>query len=520
MGGVARATLVIIFMNVAGKLLGFVRETVIAGQYGATYLTDAYLVAYTLPYFLQMVLGMALVTVIVPVVTKYLVRDEKEEAWRIASITLNWTVLFMAAFTLLGVIGAKVLVYLTAPGFDEATAGLAQTLTVIMFPSVIFMGAGMLVSGILNANKSFAAAAFVPGFISLVIIAFVLTLGRLGVSFLAWGTLVGMSGSLFIQLPSLRKVGFCYSWDWNFKHPEVKGIFANIFPIFLGTAVNQLYLAINRIFASGLAEGSISALNYASKLMNLPLGVFVLAISSAIYPTLAEQAVREDKEKLILTLNRGLKMVLLVTFPAAVGLMALDVPIVKLLFERGAFDAQATKMTAQALFFFGTGMFAMGANMVITRAYYALRDVKTPLVMGLLSVVVNVLASVVFTRYLGHSGLALANSTAAIFNTVALYAFLTRRFPRLYFAELAISSGKSLGASLLTGLAAFYTYGYLAEGVLAAQGTRILLVRVMLAVAAGVVVYGVSIIVLREKEALYLFKTGLDKIRLRLAKGV
>lgn len=502
----ARAAAVIIVMNLASRLLGFVRETVIAKEFGATHLTDAYLVAYTLPYFLQAVLGMALVSSIVPVVTKYLVKGEEEEAWRIASITLNWTVLIMTGLAILGALGARGLVFLTAPGFDDSTARLAAVLTVIMFPSLIFMGAGMLITGILNARKAFAVAAFAPGFTSLVIILSVVFLGKHGIHYLAWGTLAGMAGAMLIQVPVLKKVGFKYSWDWHWGHPEVKGLFINLLPIFLGTAVNQLYLAINRIFASGLAEGSISALNYAGKLMNLPMGIFVLAVSSAIFPTLSEQAVRGDRAALGFTQARGIKLVLLVTLPASAGLMALKIPIVSLLFERGAFDAAATRMTAGALFYFCLGMFAMSLTMVLTRAYYALGDVRTPLFLGLVSLVVNVLASIALTPALGHNGLALANSLASIFLALAMFALLRRHLPRLYTGEILVSAGKSLVASVLTALAALGVYRYLALDLFKIQDTRILLLEVLAAMSLGVIVYGLAILLLREKETLVLLQ--------------
>ena len=307
------------------------------------------------------------------------------------------------------------------PGFDQPTRDLAALLTIIMFPSVVFMGAGMLITGILNARKSFAVAAFAPGFSSLIIILSVLFLGDLGIEYLAWGTLLSFAGGFLIQVPALYRAGFSYKWEWSLKHPEVKGIFTNLLPIFLGTAVNQIHLAINRFFASGLAEGSISALNYSGKLMNLPMGIFALAISSAIFPTLSEQAVKDDRDALGKTLLKGLRMVLLVTIPASAGLMALKTPVVKLLFERGAFDQTATAMTAEALFYFALGMFAMAANMVITRAYYALRDVKTPLYLGLISIAVNIIFSIVLMPLLGHSGLALANTTAAVFVSATMY---------------------------------------------------------------------------------------------------
>lgn len=510
---IARAAVIIMVMNLASRLLGFIRETVIAKEYGATYLTDAYLVAYTLPYFLQAVLGMALVTSIVPAVTRHLVRGDEKEAWKIASITLNWTVLFMCILTILGMAGARGLVNITAPGFDDRTSDLAVVLTLIMFPSLIFMGAGMLITGILNARKSFAIAAFAPGLTSLIIIASVLFLGRYGVRYLAWGTLLGMLGTLMFQIPALKKVNFRYTWDWSLNHPDVKELFINLIPIFLGTAVNQLYLAFNRYFASGLTEGSISALNYAGKLMNLPMGIFVLAVSSAIFPTLAEQAVRYDLRALSLTLIRGLKLVLLVTFPAAAGLMALKNPIVKLLFERGAFDSTATQMTAEALFYFSLGMFAMAANMVITRAYYALRDVKTPLYIGLLSIFVNIGASIVLVRYMGHSGLALANTLAAVFNTLVMYFLLGRHLPDLYIKDISASSGKSVLASIISAVGAAVVYGLLAGSLLVGGGTRILVFQVFFSILAGIVIYALAIVLLREKEVTNL----LQRLRSRLS---
>jgi len=499
---VTQAALMIMLINVLSRLLGFAREAVIANEFGATYLTDAYLLAYTLPYFLQAVLGMALVTAIVPVVTKYLVKGEQEEAWRIASITLNWTALFMTAFALLGVLGARVLVMLTAPGFDHFTAGLATTLTMIMFPSVVFMGVGMLITGILNAKKYFLVAAFAPGFSSLIIIFSVLFLGRYGIRYLAWGTLFSMVGAMLIQFPVLKRVGFRYYGDWNLRHPEVKGLFYNLLPIFLGTAVNQIYLMINRFFASGLTEGSISALNYAGKLMNLPMGIFALAISTAIFPTLSEQALQGERRELGLTLTRGLKLVLLITLPAAAGLMALKTPIVKLLFERGAFDQVATQMTAEALFYFCLGMFAMAMIMVITRAYYALGDVRTPLCLGLLSIAVNVVASIALMPSLGHSGLALANTLAAVFNALAMYLLLRKHLSCLYVRDLARSVLKALGGSLLTAVTALALYSYLSSSVFLGAGMKVLLLKVVLSVVMGVVVYALALFFWREEEML------------------
>lgn len=506
-----RATLVIIIMNLVSKVLGFVRETIIAREYGATYLTDAYNSAYTIPYFLQMVLGMALVTSIVPVMTKYLLRGEQDEAWKIASITMNWTVLMMSLLAALGIVSAGAVVRTITPGFSGETAQLTTTLTMIMFPSIVLMGAGMLMTGILNSRRYFAMAAFAPAFANIIIILAVFSLGYLGIQYLAWGTLLSMAGYLLIQIPALRKAGFRYVWSWDIRHPDVKNIFANLLPIFLGTAVNQVYLAINRYFASGLGEGSISALNYAGKLMNLPMGIFVLAVSSAIFPTLSEHAAAGNRQNLAKTLNRGLKMVLLVTLPAAAGLMVLSSPVVKLLFERGAFDPTATAMTAEALFYFSIGMFAMAVNMLLTRAYYALGDVRTPLLIGFLSILVNILASQKLTIIMGHSGLATANTIAAVFCTIFLYLLLRRQLKDMGFKELAITVLKGSAASILTAITAWVVFIWVSR-MIPGDGGRYLFVQVMAAITSGAAVYAAVILFLREKEALLVVQRLSDKL--------
>jgi putative peptidoglycan lipid II flippase len=440
---------------------------------------------------------MALVSSIVPLVTRRLARNEKEEAWNVANVAMSWVLALMLLLAALGMACAGLLVRLTAPGFDSATAALAARMTVIMFPSIIFMGLAQMMTGILNANKSFAAAAFAPGFSSLVIVAGVLIAGKRGVDVLAWATFASFVGAMVIQIPALRRVGYRFRFKFDRRNPDVNRMFAGLLPIFVGTATNQIYLAINRFFASGLPEGSISALNYAGKLMTLPLNVFVLAISSAIFPSLSEMALDKDKKELGGAVRRGLVLVLLITLPAAAGLMALGTPIVRLLFQRGAFDAGATEMTASALFWFGPGMGAMAASQILTRAYYALGDVKIPLAAGLSSIIINILASVLWTESMGQGGLALANSLASLFNAFFMFVFLRRRL-NPWMRGVLDSLGKALAAAAVTGAAAYGVAAVLEPGL--SGGGSVLLVRVGISVGVGGLVYFLALFVLREKE--------------------
>lgn len=451
---VAKATGIILIINLIVKILGFLRETFIAGAFGASEVTDAYLAAYTLPYFLQAILGSALVTAVVPVITKHFVAGKEEEAYRVGSSILNITALLLTGVAAIGMVIAPTLVWLTAPGFAPELAALTTRLARIMFPAVVLMGVGMVVTGILNAGYRFGIAAFAPGFSNIIIILTIIFFSSaFGVEGLAYGTLISFAGLLLIQLPFLKKMGFRYSLVMDWHHPDVQQVLKTIGPIVLGVAVNQIYFAINRIFASGLSEGSISALNFASKLMNLPVGIFVAAVVSAIYPALSTFALQKNNKAMCEALEKGLGMVFLISIPAAVGLIVLRVPIVQLLFERGAFDHAATLITAEALLYFSIGLVPVACNMVLTRAFYAINDTKTPVVLGFWSIVLNIVCSFLLVGSFAHGGLALANSIAATGNTVLLFMVWLKKNPGWQEKNLYIGMIKITVAALIMGVA-------------------------------------------------------------------
>ncbi len=493
---VAKAAGMILFINLAVKILGFLREAFIANAFGASAATDAYLVAYTLPYFLQAVLGYALVTAVVPAVNQYLEAKNNQEAWHVSSALINLTTVVLAICSIIGVCIAKYLVFLTAPAFPPEQMALATKLTMIMFPSLLFMGVGMVINGIGNAGYRFANGAFAPGFSNIIIIlSVVLFSSRYGIEGLAVGTLISFFGFFLIQIPVLRKMGFRYEFTFDFRHPAVKKVAGSIFPIVLGVSVNQIYFAINRIFASGLAEGSISALNYANKLMQLPVGIFVAAVASAIYPALSAFALKEDKKELNFSLQKGIGLVALIAVPAMVGLMILRQPIVSLVYERGAFGAEDTIITAAALLYFCVGLVPYALNMVLTRAFYSIGNTKAPLLFGMFSIVFNVLFSVVLLKPMGHCGLALANSLAALINTGLLYFYWQKNQKAWDGKPLWKNIAKIAVASIIMAVVVELikdfggnTFGTGSMGVLLTSGIGILL---------GVVVYMLAAFLLK-----------------------
>ncbi|MBR6823641.1 MAG: murein biosynthesis integral membrane protein MurJ [Firmicutes bacterium] len=430
-----RAVGVILIVNIGVKLLGFLKELFIANAFGASSLSDAYLVAYTIPYFVHAIFGYALLTAVVPHLTRALGQADGELlADRIGSSLINLTALAMLGVSAIGIIAAPLLVQLTAPGLDAATAAMAADMTRIIFPSVIFMGMGMVVSGILNSRHDFAAAAAAVGMPSLAIIIVCLLADAAQVELLAWGTLLGYLLFLLIQLPSLKFSGFRYRMVADFGNSAVRGVCLDIMPIMLGVAVNHVYTLVNRIFASQLPAGSISALNYAAKLVNMPQSVFVGAVAIGIYPLLSEAAQKKQSRELSETLSRGLGMVMIIAIPAALGLLVLSEPIVRLVFESGSFNAEDTAITAHALEFLAPALLFYSANMLLTRVCYATDDVRTPLVAGLVSIAANIGISLLLLDTLASGGLALANTLGAAVNMLILLLMLRPQLQGLFGA--------------------------------------------------------------------------------------
>ena len=449
---VVKATGVLLVINICVKVLSFVREMAIANAFGASSASDAYLVAFTFPYFFQAILGYAFVSAALPAINSCWQREGgEEEAFRLGSSLLNFTALVMAVLVVLGMIFAPALVWLFAPNFSSETAALATQLTRIVMPSLLFAAVAMMMTAILNSRYRFAAAAVGPGLASLGIIIATLFFAHGNIHVVAVGTLVGYLACLLLEWFDLPHTGFRYRMVCDLSDPRVKQVLRSMVPILLGLAITQSYTIINRIFASGLAEGSISALNYANKVMNLPISLFVVAVITAVFPRLTEEAHRRDRAALAASLSRSLSMILMMTVPATVGLLLLDKPIIRLLFQRGSFDAQATEMTASALFAMSPGLVFLAASMLMLRVFYANGQVKTPLWVGSISIAVNVLVSLILIKPLGHVGLAWANSLAAAANA-GILAFLLQRRLGYCNSYLGRSLAQIAGATLVMGI--------------------------------------------------------------------
>ena len=499
---VAKAAGTIVILTIVSKVLGFVREMALAYVFGASAVVDAYQVALTVPNILFTVVGGALSVVAVPLFASYAAEGNKEEAWRVFGIFSSILSLLLIGFILLGVPLSRQIVWLVAPGLEVETAQLAAGLMAFMLPGVLFFCLANLFYGLLNANKIFGPPALGPAVLNVCVILSTTAGLKYGITAVAVGNLTGFLACMLLQVPFLRRAGFRWHWSLNIHHPGVKQAISMMVPLMIGTGISQVYIIIDRILASGLVEGSISALNYANKLVFLPQGVIVMALGTAIFPTLANRAAGGFNEEFNRAVSRSLKLVMMAALPCVVGLAVLREPIVKLLFMRGAFDQNAVVMTAFAVLCFSFGLLGQSLNPVLTRGFYALQDTVTPVKVGVATVVLNLAFSLLLIGPLKHGGLALANSIAATFNFLVLLWLISRKTGGKALQGLGRFAGGVVLASMVTGLVAWGAENALVG--LLKGGTLFLALRLLVDAAAGGLAFAVICRVLRLDEYMYI----------------
>jgi putative peptidoglycan lipid II flippase len=447
LGGIAGATLV-------SRLLGFVRDMVVARTFGAGPVTDAFFVAFRIPNILRRLLAEgALSTAMIPVFTEYASLRDRPELVRMLRAVLGLALLALTVTSALGVLGASSIVRVIAPGFasDPSQTSLTVFLTRVMFPYLLLVGLAAMATGVLNTHERFFAGAIGPAVLNLGMIVAVLLLARHlqpPILSLAIGVLVGGVGQLLVQLPGLSASGLLVRPSRELRHPAIARITRLLLPAVFGLAAVQVMVFVNTLLASLLPLGSISYLYYADRVMEFPLGVFGIALASASLPVMSRQAAARDHRALADTLNFAVRLALYVSVPATVGLVMLRTPIVRVLFERGRFGPAETSATSDALAWYAVGLAAFAGSRIVAQAFYALGEAGTAVKWGVVSIAANVVAATAMMGPLGHAGLAGASSVGAYVNLLALLVVARRRLGRLGGRALVSSVGCTALASL------------------------------------------------------------------------
>ncbi|MEN3187848.1 MAG: murein biosynthesis integral membrane protein MurJ [Atribacterota bacterium] len=495
-------TILIGFGTFLSRISGLVREVLISSLFGATWITDAFLIAYTIPNLLRRLFAEgALSTSIVPVFSPYFVgkKEGKNPQDFVAAVFTGFSIV-VGLICLLGMLLAPWIVRGVAIGFrsDPSKVLVVADFTRIMFPFLLFISWSALAMGVLNTVQVFSWSALAPIFFNLGTILSLLFL-RSSVRFyaLAWGVVLGGLWQFFFQLPPMYRRGFRLRIKLDFFRDEgFQQVVGLMLPVTFSLAISQLNTLVDRVIASLCEEGAVSALYFADRLMELPLGVFGIALSTAILPSLSQKACQDSLEDWKGALWQGVRFILFIMVPVSIFLLVFNAQTVSVVYQRGVFGGLATRMTASALFFYTLGLPFFALTHLFTRAFYSLRDSKTPVKVGVATVLFNIALDLILVRHLSFKGLALATSLAAMGNFAALWVLMEKKYCRLSLPfRVGFWYQKVIVQGVILVLFALFLVNVLGEG-----SGRFSLFRFVLLVIGFVLVYLVLGLVLKVGE--------------------
>ncbi len=514
---VAKAAGVVGIATMLSRIFGSLRDIVMASFFGAGVVTDAFFVAFRIPNLLRRLLAEGSLTVsFVPVFTEYLKKKSREEAMELADITFTALSIILVFVSIAGVLLAPLIVTIMAPGFRNAPAQYELTvmLTRFMFPYIFFLSLVALCMGILNSLRHFAAPALSPALlnISMILSAFLLRgFFEEPIFALAVGVMIGGVLQLAMQWPFLLKMGVRLKLNFHFRHPGLQRIGALMLPAVFGAAIYQINIFIGTILASLLPKGSVSFLYYADRIVELPLGVFAIAVGTAALPSFSTQIAKGHLDEWKKTISFSLRLILFISIPATVAIIALRVPIISVLFQHGAFDVTSTLLTAEALLYYTLGLWAFSTIRIIVSAFYSLQDTKVPMKAAVVALIVNVVCSLILMHPLKHGGLALATSIASAVNVIMLSVILKRRVGAFVDQQFYYSIGKIALSSLVMWLAIVAVGLVLPwhnEGPFAAR-----LLNLCVSIAAGLSVFFIVSWIQKSPELVLFVRTLKKKIQ-------
>ena len=484
---------------ILSRLLGLVRSVVIAHAFGTDPELAAFWVASRLPDLVfQLLAGATLSAAFIPTFSRVMLRQGEDSAWRLASSALNIIAVATLVLAALAFVFAPTIVPWLAPGLGDATGqqeelrALAIRLTRLMLISPLFFGVSGMLTGILNARHHFLAPALAPVCYNLGIIVGAVFFADHGVDGLAWGVVGGAAAHLLVQVPALRSAGMRWSPSFEVFSEGVQEVLRLMGPRVLGLGASQLNFLAAIFFASFVSDEAISALNYAFLMMMMPVGVIGMAISTAVFPTLAQHGASQDTSALRVAVSKALRQILFLAVPASVGLIILAKPSVRVLLERGAFDVGSTDLVVAALTFYAAGIAAHSGIEILSRGFYAVSDTRTPVAIAVAAMLLNLALSAALVAPFGLRGLAGAASITAFVEFGLLLWVLSTRLGGLERRALTRTVGSTLAATTaLSAVMVGALFGLTAAGV-EGDTTFGSLVRIAVAGPLGLIAFGIA----------------------------
>jgi len=490
---VKKAALVVMIMTIISKALGFGRETVLSYVYGASAITDAYLISKTIPYVIFSFISAGIATAFLPMYSRILKERGSSEANEFTSNLSNALLLLSSVIVVLVLQFSGPIVKLFASGFTGETLELATNFTRISIFGVFFSALLSIFAGLLRLHNNFVVPALVGFPMNFIIIASVFISTGTSIYVLAVGSLLATVSQVMLLMPFVHKCGYRHQPILNLNNEHLRKLVLIALPVIAGTSVNEINVLVDRTLASGIAVGGISALNYAQRLNGFVQGLFVSSITSVLYPTISRMAASGNMRGLKTSISEAISIVNLLVVPATVGIMIFSRQLVSLLFGRGAFTADAIEMTTNALFYYSPGMIAIGLRAVLSRGFYALQDPKTPTINATLGVIINIVLNIILSRYLGIGGLALATSVSATITALLMFVTLRKKIGSFGLGEFSRSSFKMVSCSALMGVCSWGSFVVLRRVV--AENLALIV-----AVGVGALVYATMVYFMKIPE--------------------
>ncbi|RKL68059.1 murein biosynthesis integral membrane protein MurJ [Salipaludibacillus neizhouensis] len=488
-----KTALILIVVTIFSKIFGFAREIILSYFYGASNISDAYLIATTIPKVIFAFIATGIATSYIPMYTNIIKNNDIPRADRFTGNLINFLLILSTLIVVLAIMFPSEIVKLFASGFEGSTFDLAVYFTRISVFEIYFASMIAIFSSYLQLKNNFIAPALMGLPLNFIIIISITLSAHYSISILPYGTVIGSACQLLFLLPFVYKKGYRHQIILDRNDIYLKKMIYLALPVIIGVSVNQINVLIDRTLASQIAIGGISALTYANRLNLFVQGIFVTSIATVMYPLISKMAVDMNISGLKKTLSESIVSINILLLPTIVAIMVFAEEVVELLFGRGAFDLQAIQMTSNALFFYSIGMIGFGLREVLSRVFYSLQDTKTPMINAAVGMVLNIVLNIILSKYLGIGGLALATSISAIFTAGLITISLRKKIGSLGIKQISFSFIKIIFSSLVMGILVSLSFNYLIT--ILSQN-----IALLISIAIGVFIYIVVIYFMKIEE--------------------
>lgn len=507
---------VVFLITLFAKILGLLRDIIFANFFGTGYEATAFFAATRIPtQLLDISLGAAITSTFIPVFNEIMQKETKYKANAFASNFINIIAVIATIISVLGIVFAPQVVSLLAGGFDEVTFNLTVDLIRITFPMMIFTAIAFSLVGFLQSYGQFNVPAMISAISNVAIILYLILFKEsLGIHGIAIFMLVAWALQVIIQIPFARKYGYKFKLQINFKDSNIKKVFKLAIPIIISTSVLPINLLVSTAIASGMGDSAVAALEYSYKLFLVIVGIFTYAIGNILFPELARLSASDDNDKLINLIQKGLKAMAYILIPLTVGMLIFGKDIITVLYQHGEFDINSTIITSGALMFYSIGMIGFGFVEIMNKSFYAKQDTKTPLIVGGVIIVINILLCNMLASILGLNGLALATSCTAILNGLMLMFCANIYTKGIISKDLIVTVIKILISSLVMGLVVVCLNTLLVQ--IMSGNIIVDLMRMMIGATIGVITYYICAIMFKLSDVIELKQIFLEKIKNRM----